>query len=210
MVSKNLWRNKMLDIRSQLGPDKASKFNRDLCKNILFVLAEGGGLVSTSNRDVNARPLWASYKSFRWEADPTQSVFDSTQSVRWAYPRIINNSEIQFLVPFEKDAMWLKNSWGLWEPDLRTAEVAEVSSLTGILVPGVAFDRKGHRLGYGKGFYDRSLADYTGLKVGVCFSVQVADEVLPFDEKDVLMNYIVTDNEILKVQQGDKETRSLV
>lgn len=196
MVSKNIWRTKMLNVRSQLGPDKANQLNREISKNIQFVLAEGGGLGQP-------KPIWATYKSFKWEADPSQAVFESTPHIRWSYPRVSDGAQsiMEFFVPNEKDALWLKNAWGLWEPDPRTAEKVEVQDLKGVLVPGLAFSKNGQRLGYGKGYYDHSLAHFSGLKVGVAFSVQVTDENLPQNESDVVMDMIVTDSEIIKVRR---------
>jgi len=67
------------------------------------------------------------------------------------------------------------------------------------VVPLVAFDRRGHRLGYGAGYYDRFLSSNTHMyKVGVGFSCQEVDTV-PADERDVCMDAIVTEREIIRV-----------
>jgi 5-formyltetrahydrofolate cyclo-ligase len=195
--SKNVWRARMLESRSELGPDKIAQFNRDICKNLSFVWTEAGGLGNPKNR-----PLWAGYKSFRWEADPAQAILDSSPSIRWAFPRIVSDSEMDFFEPVPTDAQWTKNNWGIWEPNPLTSEKVSLTDCVGVLVPGVAFDRQGHRLGYGKGFYDRALAGFKGLKVGVSFTVQVTAEPLPFDGRDVLMDLIVTDSEIIRMQSG--------
>ena len=60
-----------------------------------------------------------------------------------------------------------------------------------ILVPGVAFDWRGHRLGRGKGFYDRLLAEMRGIKCGVAFDEQMVEE-MPAGTHDVRMDFIVT------------------
>jgi 5-formyltetrahydrofolate cyclo-ligase len=60
-----------------------------------------------------------------------------------------------------------------------------------VLVPGVAFDLRGHRLGRGKGYYDRWLADYAGTKIGVAFDEQVI-ETVPAGKQDVRMDFILT------------------
>lgn len=60
-----------------------------------------------------------------------------------------------------------------------------------VLVPGVAFDPHGRRLGRGKGYYDRLLADVRGVKCGVAFDEQVVVEV-PVGPHDVPLNCIVT------------------
>ncbi len=63
------------------------------------------------------------------------------------------------------------------------------------LVPGVAFDRKGCRLGMGKGYYDRILGKVRGLKVGVAFSFQVLEEI-PCDPWDQNVDAILTEKGI--------------
>lgn len=67
-----------------------------------------------------------------------------------------------------------------------------------ILVPGAVFDRQRGRMGYGKGFYDRFLAEYTGLdSVALAFSCQIAKKV-PTEEHDIRPNLIITENEIIR------------
>lgn len=69
-----------------------------------------------------------------------------------------------------------------------------------IVVPMLAFDRMGYRLGYGKGFYDRLLADLGVWKVGVAFAVQEAD-VLPHEPHDVPLDLIITEDEVITIEQ---------
>ncbi len=80
--------------------------------------------------------------------------------------------------------------FGIREPSARCPEIP-VSRLDLILVPGVAFDRHGHRLGRGRGFYDRLLVDVKGAKCGIAFDGQVVDEV-PVGAADVRVDFIVT------------------
>jgi len=60
-----------------------------------------------------------------------------------------------------------------------------------VLVPGVAFDLRGRRLGRGKGYFDRLLAAVRGTKCGVAFDEQIVTEI-PFEPHDVLVNCILT------------------
>ena len=60
-----------------------------------------------------------------------------------------------------------------------------------VLVPGVAFDTRGARLGRGKGFYDRLLATVRGTKCGVAFEEQIVDAV-PVEPLDIRLNCILT------------------
>lgn len=62
-----------------------------------------------------------------------------------------------------------------------------------IIVPGVAFDMKGYRVGYGKGFYDRFLKDKRQMTaIGLCFSNQIIEEI-PHDLHDIRMDKVVTE-----------------
>ncbi len=60
-----------------------------------------------------------------------------------------------------------------------------------IVVPGVAYDRKGNRLGRGKGFYDRLLANVQATKIGVGYEFQLFDEI-PSEPHDIRMDAVIT------------------
>ena len=66
-----------------------------------------------------------------------------------------------------------------------------------ILVPGVAFDLSGHRLGRGKGFYDRLLANARGVKCGVAFDEQIVKAVAA-GTHDIRMDFILTPTRVIK------------
>ena len=61
-----------------------------------------------------------------------------------------------------------------------------------IIVPGVAFDRKGNRIGRGRGYYDRFLCQHLDVKrIGICFDFQLVDEV-PTEPLDIKMDEVIT------------------
>ena len=61
-----------------------------------------------------------------------------------------------------------------------------------IVVPGVAFDRNGNRIGRGKGYYDRFLCKHLDVKrIGICFDFQFVDEV-PTEDNDIKMQEVLT------------------
>lgn len=85
----------------------------------------------------------------------------------------------------------LRPGWlGISEPHGDCPNLA-MNRLDLILVPGLAFDPCGRRLGRGKGYYDRLLADAPGMKCGVAFDEQVVSEV-PVGPRDVRLNCILT------------------
>jgi 5-formyltetrahydrofolate cyclo-ligase len=70
-----------------------------------------------------------------------------------------------------------------------------------IVVPGVAFDLSGHRIGYGKGFYDRFLQHphRKAHLVGLCHDFQLIDGAIPAEGHDIRMEVIVTDLRIIRM-----------
>lgn len=78
---------------------------------------------------------------------------------------------------------------GVEEPE--GAEFSHIDMINVIVVPGVAFDSAGNRMGRGKGFYDKFLRKTNALKVGVCFAEQMAENI-PTDHHDLPMDMIVS------------------
>lgn len=66
-----------------------------------------------------------------------------------------------------------------------------------LIIPGLGFSKKGQRLGRGKGYFDRYLANFKGPKVGVCFIEQIYEQI-PVDEYDVDLDYLITENNIFE------------
>lgn len=92
-----------------------------------------------------------------------------------------------------------KSEYGFLEPKDEPMEILK-KQIQMILVPGLAFDSKGQRLGRGKGFYDRYLSDFEGVTVGVCSSARFLDEPIPVDHKfDVSVQYILTEQFLYQV-----------
>ncbi len=60
------------------------------------------------------------------------------------------------------------------------------------IVPALCFDKQGYRLGYGKGYYDRFLNDFNGIKIGICFD-EFIREVLPRFNTDIAVDMIISD-----------------
>lgn len=94
----------------------------------------------------------------------------------------------------------VKHKYGFWEPAPETPKVA-LEVLDAVLVPGLAFDPWGHRLGYGQGFYDRFLAQLPPhtLTVGLAAEALVVPE-LPHDPWDVPVRFLATEQGVRPVR----------
>ncbi len=69
------------------------------------------------------------------------------------------------------------------------------------IVPGLAFDKNGYRLGYGKGFYDRFLSSFTGTSIGIAFDECVTDAV-PTDSYDCKLDLLVSDSDVYYLNEA--------
>ncbi len=98
-----------------------------------------------------------------------------------------------------------KGSFGILEP-CPTGVDHQANEADLIVVPGVAFDLAGHRIGYGKGFYDRFLPhpDCSAHLVGLCHDFQLTEELIPADAHDIPMEIIVSDKRIIR--SGSRRT----
>ena len=86
----------------------------------------------------------------------------------------------------------IESGMGLWEPDPDRCRPVPVAELDVVLTPGLAFDRRGQRLGLGRGYYDRLLASSRATPVGLGFGVQLVAEV-PRESHDQALDWIVTE-----------------
>ncbi|MGF1538950.1 MAG: 5-formyltetrahydrofolate cyclo-ligase [Pleurocapsa sp.] len=133
-----------------------------------------------------------SYFSFRQE--PDLSFLDNSQQ-KWGFPRCVGNSLIWHSWQ-PGDELQIGN-YGIQEPCLDAPKISP-QTVDLILVPTVACDRHGSRLGYGGGFYDRLLSSPLWLDiptVGIVFDFAYIDK-LPTDRWDIKLNYICTETRL--------------
>ena len=69
-----------------------------------------------------------------------------------------------------------------------------------VVVPAVAYDRRGNRVGRGKGYYDRLLNDTRAIKVGVAYDFQLVDEI-DAETNDVAVDYVITERGIIRTSR---------
>jgi len=108
---------------------------------------------------------------------------------RVCYPKVAEGN-IQFLEVRNQDDL-VRGSFGVLEPG--SGQTFEVSDIDLIVVPGVAFDLCGFRLGYGKGYYDRLLSGQPGVvSVGLGFEFQIHPG-LPAEDHDQRLSFLATE-----------------
>lgn len=89
----------------------------------------------------------------------------------------------------------VKAAFGIEEPSTDCALI-EKADVDLVLTPAVAYDRRGYRMGFGGGYYDRWLEHYTGKTVGLCRDV-VLQEQVPVEPHDAQVDVVVTDTQVI-------------
>jgi 5-formyltetrahydrofolate cyclo-ligase len=110
--------------------------------------------------------------------------------IQTVVPRVDFETNEMRNLKFDAHTTLVKNAWHIDEP--AHDDLVETKLIDMVLVPGVCFDRLGHRVGYGKGFYDRFLAKcrYDCIRVGISY-FQPVDEISDIHEGDMRLDAIV-------------------
>lgn len=90
-------------------------------------------------------------------------------------------------------------TWGILEPKEDCIRPVDPKEIDVVIVPGVSFDEKGNRMGYGGGFYDRFLlrTKPEAIFIALAFEMQVRDNVFP-EKHDLPVHYVVTEERVIK------------
>ena len=104
----------------------------------------------------------------------------------------INTNEI-IPIEFNETTTFKKGAFGILEPNDMTKMSKRNIKIA--IIPGIAFDKIGQRVGFGKGYYDRFLKDTDIIKVGFCYDFQVVDRIIA-DPFDIKMDYLITESEM--------------
>ena len=98
----------------------------------------------------------------------------------------------------EKDTPLQENTWGISEPDEKVAQLCPIEAIELVLVPLLAFDEKGFRVGYGKGFYDKFLAQCPqAIKIGFSLEEMLPKLISDVDVYDIALDYCITPTQVL-------------
>lgn len=101
------------------------------------------------------------------------------------------------ILPYEESRLEL-GSFHIEEPT--GEDTVDPSEIELMIIPAVAYDRRGNRLGRGKGFYDRLLGEVKATKIGVGYEFQLVDEI-PVEDHDVPMDIIITQGTTIVIKR---------
>ena len=160
-------------------------------------------------RNVIAHPAYTAartlllYCAIPFEADPSLVARHAVaHGKRVAYPYCEGGGEclLAALEP-QTEVDWEEGAFGIRTPVPARSRRVPKEEIDFILVPGLAFDENGGRLGRGAGYYDRYLIGSSAFLMGFCLDIQLVENV-PVDAHDVRMHAVVTDSQILPALGG--------
>jgi 5-formyltetrahydrofolate cyclo-ligase len=127
-------------------------------------------------------------------------LMEQFRDKRWVIPRTLMKPEPHLVLhPYDSTRL-VRHRYGMLEPDA-SLPVIKPGALDLVLVPGVAFDQRGYRLGFGGGFYDRFLLLVTANTAGIVYKTLVVDQV-PNDEFDQPVKFLACEAGIYETTRG--------
>lgn len=138
------------------------------------------------------------YQAFRNEVSCADILTRVLQDGKNVYVPVtdMEQKEMEFY-RITEHTEWKTGAYGIKEP-VFNEETTALAGKALILMPGLVFDHNRHRIGYGGGYYDRYLKQHPEhITAALCYDFQIVEEELPFEEHDILPDYIVTEREIL-------------
>ena len=181
--TKTQLRQRYRKLRASLGEETRTRFSQSICEWLAqWPLFQQSDCI-------------LSYMPIQFEADLT-SLLTRFPEKRWVLPRIIPQENHRMVFhPYDATRL-VRHPFGMAEPaaDLPLVPPSEIQL---VLVPGLAFDRRGWRLGYGGGYFDRFLSSFAGFRAGIVFHALLLDE-LPHDPFDIPVQWVVTERGIFR------------
>lgn len=120
-------------------------------------------------------------------------IWRSLPNIQIIAPRVIPGTHTMEHFVITPETILVENKWGIPEPEPTTSQISDIQEIDMILVPLLAFDTKGFRVGYGGGFYDRFFPQCksSAIKTGLSFFDPVL-EIENLDKFDVALDYCIT------------------
>ena len=138
------------------------------------------------------------YMPIKSEVDLTP-LLERFPQKRWVLPRIIPEENHRMEFHLYDAARLVQHPFGMMEP-APDAPILAAEEIELTLVPGLAYDRRGYRLGYGGGYSDRVLTPYHSVSAGIVFHDLCLD-LIPHGEHDIPVQWIVTEQDVVEIKK---------
>lgn len=191
MLDKKLIRKEILIKRDSIDPEKRLKKDKLIMERVLSL-----------PYFEKARTVFY-YASFRSEVSTLPQIEEAIRrGKRIILPKVDNiNKRLRLFEIHDTDEI-KPGFMGIPEPDVPPERERDINNVDLVIMPGVAFDTNGNRLGYGAGYYDKLLS---GLKkdiplIAIAYEEQIVDS-LPAERHDIRVDMILTDKRIIETKK---------
>ena len=186
---KRTARRHFLDLRASLTAEHVSKQSRDLC-GVLLSLPEF--------RNADTVLLFSPTRNEPDLSLAAKAALDMGKAV--AYPISLTDTYTLSFHSVGALSELTVGTYGIPEPPA-SAMAPMLSPASVCIVPALAYDRRGYRLGYGKGYYDRFLSEFCGISIGVAMDGFICD-ALPYDTHDIPLDVLITKTGVIYTNEA--------
>lgn len=185
-MDKNVIRTQIKAQRSAMSEEEVLGKSFDISQKII-------GLHNT----INWTKPYLFYAATQNEVDISSAFHYLNYKATSFFPKTEGEDMSFYEVEYIEDLV--KGRFGIYEPSSLSPKFMDTVGIC--FVPGIAFDKSGNRIGFGKGYYDRFLKDKPQItKIGICYDFQLLKKVqIPSDEFDIKMDMIVTEKEVIRL-----------
>lgn len=174
---RNMVKQKLALIKDDTYEKMSNQIAHRLYENTYWKTAATIGITISKGKEVNTYPIIQQ----GWEEGKKIAVPK-------CYPKE-KRMEFRYIHSFDQlESVY----FGLKEPIVAETELCEAKEIDLMIVPGIVFDPKGYRIGYGGGYYDRYLKHFHQQTISLAFSCQIIDKI-PFDDHDIPVKQIITE-----------------
>ena len=196
-MNKKELRKKFIQLRNALSEEMRKEKSKRIASRVIAM------------QEFQKTEVVLLYNAIRSEVE-TKEIFQEAKRLGKPiyFPRVIGD-EMEFYL-IEEDSKLEVSSFGIYEPEMSDEKrfLPKEQNAVFVLMPGVAFDKAGNRIGYGGGYYDKylkwlqeNLPNGDICKAAVGYECQMLDkEVIETEEYDMRCDYIVTEERVLKVK----------
>ena len=188
-MNKSFLRKKLLSIRKQLSIEFVRSASTAIYDNII-------GTKILDFNDILA------YSDFQNEVITDDIIEYLLEKKREVYlPKCNIENKTFCAVRISGKDKFKQNIYGILEPEI-DLENFDDKIIDCAIVPGIAFDTTGNRIGFGCGYYDKFLVNNPDVyKIGLCYEFQITDKI-ENDEFDIPMDIIITEKRIIQCKRG--------
>lgn len=191
MIKKEL-RQKFRSIREDMSAEEKQQADADIARRLLeFPVYKDVKTVLcfvSTGLEVNTLPI-------------LQEAWRCGKNV--AVPRCVDkDGKMEFRLINSMEEL-TASTFGLLEPDPMSTELLKDFRNSACILPGFGFDSYGYRIGFGKGYYDRFLQRYCGVKIGICYN-RCIGSVFPHGRYDAAADYVVTQKYIITIARENR------